>query len=255
MVDSLGELPKGHPERNKVADKIKILRSVDRRAYEIGRDGIEYVRELQGVEKLFQYVRDLNSSNRILDIGAGRTRGIRDLSKSQYGEGLTFEATVLTMPEINEWTLRRDQIHKTSVELLNGIEDESIGGALGVYSVAYSESPQFAARGINRILVPGGVFKGAFNNQNGIHDAGLKRFHEFQQEFTALGYGTAFAEGSNGDVLLAIKSGGTKEIDAAALLQADRESAGTQGAKMMQARRNEEEEQGKKLLKELGIVD
>lgn len=240
--ETLKDLPKGHAERNKVARNLRDLRSVDSFTYETGRDGIQYVRELQGVQSLFQYVKALNSSDRILDIGAGGTRGIRDLAKSPLGEGLSFEATVLTAPEVSEWTLEKDKIHITSAELLKGIEDESVGGALGALSVAYSEVPAFAVRGINRVLVPGGVFKGSFPSENGVHSAGLKRFHTFQAEFEALGYNTAFLENINGDVFLAIKPGGpNSEIDATTLLQMDSKSTVSQTIKLLEMKRQEEE--------------
>lgn len=245
QAETLRGLPKGHPERTKVADKIRTLRSVER-TYETGRDGVEYVRELQGVQELFQYVRDLNTGARIIDIGAGVTRAMRDFSKVSFGEGLSFGATVLTKPEISEWTLSSDQIHITPVELLNGIENESVGGALGVYSVAYSENPKFAVRGLNRVLVPGGVFKGVFKSKNGEHGAGLKSYHEFQDEFRDLGYDTASFEGDRGDIFLAIKPGGSiNEIDAATLLEQDRKSTATQTIKLLEMKRKEEEEQYK----------
>jgi len=182
----------------------------------MNRSGRDYIENLDGVKHLFSYIRKL-SSNTILDIGAGTTRGIADISKSILGQQLHFEATVLTHKATEANMLGKEDVHVTSAEMLRGIPDNSVGGIISVQSLRYSKAPMLAAQSIDRVLVPGGVFKAAWLLQNA---------DEFYKTFRELGYDIAYNEAWEKDhIMLAIKKGNPTKITAAQLLAADGESS------------------------------
>lgn len=236
MNELISELPKGHFLRNAVARQLKDARSLERKKHHhiTNRDGEDYVGVLLGLKHFFNYVKHLETSNLVLDIGAGELWGVRELSGSSFGEGIRFETTILRPKTINHLG-KDDVIHAVPVETLNGISDESVGGVMGVYSVAYSDAPAFAIRSIDRVLVPGGVIKATFMPKLGPYYkrvGQLKKYTEFKNELQKLNYDLAtydkytFIE--NHSLLLAIKPGGKNQITAKELLKIDRESVGRQ---------------------------
>lgn len=233
MSETAKILPKGDPRRNAIATQLKEVRVIERAGlYKTERTGGEYIGDLLGVQYLFNYVRTLGTSNTILDVGSGTTNGIYDLAISSFGEGLQFEATVINrISFLVSLNLGNDRTHTTSVEVLNGIPDTSMGGVLGVSSVGYSDEPSLAVGSINRVLVPGGAFKGTFLKSNISGDQnmyGLKTYAAFKEAFEALGYDVDTENSIKEDILLAIKPGGTTEVTANELLQKDKETAKSQ---------------------------
>lgn len=236
MSETTSDLPNKDIRRNTIAKQIREIRNIERaRLYETERDGIKYIQKLLGVLCLFDYVRRLGSTSLILDIGAGSTSGIYDLSTSSLGAGLLFEATVLSRNPALVNYLPNKQIHVTSVERLRGIKDASVGGVLGVYSVGYSDEPALAITSLDRVLVPGGVFKGTFHKKPTSPDEakqnpfGFKEYDQFRDAFSGFGYDTAVENnGASADILLAIKPDGPEQVKAASLLEADKKTVKNQ---------------------------
>lgn len=238
----INKLPKGHSLRNKVAKQLKKIRSIERSLkvpysdfYSTGRKANEYVTLLSGVKNFFNYVRGLGENNLILDIGAGEMTAINQFAQSSLGEGLRFEATILTQPK-TENNLKMVKSYQVPVETLQGIPDRSVGGIMGVLSIAYSITPILAIKSIDRVLVPGGIIKGAFRNMDtgGKRGyAGIRKSLDFKKGFQELGYDVAVdrwssQSGRYESVLLAIKPGGKNPSRAEELLRTDAESAGQQ---------------------------
>jgi hypothetical protein len=238
----ISKLPKGHSLRNKVAKQLREIRSIEKSLnvpysdyYSTNRNAEDYVRLLSGVRNFFSYVRDLGESNIVLDIGAGEMTAINQFSRSSLGKGLHFEATILTQPK-KESNLKMVKSHQVPVETLRGISDRSVGGIIGVLSIAYSSRPILAITSIDRVLVPGGIIKAAFRNMDTSGKrgyAGIRKSSDFKDGFQELGYDVAVDKwnGQNGryeSVLLAIKPGGKASVKAEKLLQADGESADQQ---------------------------
>ncbi len=225
MKEGAAGLEKGDPRRKSIADQIRDARQRDRAEdYFFDRSGVQYVFELSGVQHLFDYVRGLKS-RKILDIGAGYTRGIHDLAESSLGTGLEFEATVLSnFPGIDAH-LGRENVTVTSAEVLRGIGSESIGCIISIYSIAYSAEPKLAIESINRVLVPGGILKAVFLPNEERRTSGLepKYSKEFEDVLTSLGYDVAMREGDGGDVIVAIKPllGSVSPVSAAVLVNGD----------------------------------
>jgi SAM-dependent methyltransferase len=160
----------------------------------LDRSGKDYLYELKGLKHLFDYVRSL-PSHKVLDIGAGTTKGISEIAKSNFGVGLDFEATVLFRNQKElEKNLGKTKTHSTSSETIKGlrknpIEDESYGAILSLMSVTYTKDPETVVKRINELLVPGGVFKGNFSVDDRANRAGtvLSPQH-FAAIFEGLGY-------------------------------------------------------------------
>lgn len=252
MSESVGDLPKKDIRRNTIAKQIKEIRNIESaRLYETERDGIKYIQELLGVRYLFDYIRRLGDSNLILDIGAGTTSGIYDLSISSLGAGLQFEATVLSRNPAMVNYLANERVHTTSVERLRGVKDSTVGGILGVYSIGYSDEPGLAIASLDRVLIPGGVFKGTFHKRPANSDEakqnpfGFKGYDQFRDAFNGLGYDTAVEDtGTSADILLAMKPGGPGQVKAASLLEADKKTVKDQivivtGEKMQRGEYND----------------
>ena len=117
-----------------------------------------YQKDFGGLRQFLNYVERLSHPH-ILDIGAGEATAARELA-AEYSSHLTFEATGLTPP--TEPT--PFPFHITTGEDLLGVRTASVGGILSRFSLAYSTNPEMVVDAIDRVLVPGGVFKGVFFN-------------------------------------------------------------------------------------------
>jgi SAM-dependent methyltransferase len=173
--------------RQEIAAQVAATRLYDaNNDYHNSRNGRDYIRALDGMSGYLEYVSRL-PTKRILDIGAGTTRAAAELEKMT---GIPFWATVLVDREEIERYLGRDKTYFTSVEYLSGIPDNSCGGALGVYSVAYSSAPRYAVGAIDRVLAPGGIFKGTFAppHMNYHSNIGLRGAYPFIQAFDEAGF-------------------------------------------------------------------
>lgn len=201
------------------------------------RSGKDYVEILMGLEEFLDYTRNL-PSKLVVDVGAGTTQGVSDLSKSDLGYGLEFKATVLTYdPKINKY-LGREKTITTSAERLRGIKDNSVGGILCLNSILFSADPETVVKSLDRVLVPGGVVKSTFLREgyNGILLAlmGAQKAGPFIEAFEALGYDVASKENKSKlvNVLLAKKPGGSEDVSAKDLIGEDLESVEEQMKKL-----------------------
>ena len=220
-------LIKGSSERRAVIERVAMLRREERKGfYHAARGKQSYDKYLEGYLGSLDYVRELGSTNLVLDIGAGITRAAYEISTSSEGKDLNFEATTLTfLPKINEY-LGKEKVHITPAEILRGVEDSSVGLALAVYSITYSVNPDAAIDSINRVLVPGGILKGVFRDSKD-EDATLSRLakpiNPFEQRLRSLGYDIAI--GNDDGILLAKKPGGNVVRTAEEILEADRRNS------------------------------
>lgn len=219
---------KGSPERNAVASQLRLMRAVDRgrNLYKADRSASEYVSAFAGLRAFSEYVSLLGSSKLVVDIGAGTTRGISEFSESQYAQGLSLQATVLSYSDEVEANLGRENTHVTSAEMLRGIADNSVAGILALNSIAYSEDPRRTIERIDQVLVPGGVIKATFDvlEDNGqslntllSEKYGYKTEALFVRKLELLGYDIYVDSG----MVVAIKPGGTLEISAMRLFSVD----------------------------------
>jgi len=208
---------KGSKERIAAARQLRNARAREREqfAYTVDRTGADYIQELGGVRHLFSYVKTLGNP-KVLDIGAGTTRGVSELAQSALSEGLDFEATVLRNRLGVKENLGEEQTHITSAETLRGIPDLSVACVIAVYSTSYSDAPNLVIESIDRVLVPGGAVKmGGYE----------KIFNQFIHLLQARGYDVDDREKwGEFRVLLAIKPGGASTVTAAELIKADEES-------------------------------
>lgn len=208
--------------RRLVAQRIRSLRDYERqkKSYPMDRGKEDYIEACRGLKYFFDYARTLRNSNLVVDIGAGTTRAISQIAKSELGQGLKFKATVLDKkPQVNLYLGENNTI-TTSAEMLKGISSESVAGILGIVSIGYCEFPEIAAKRINEVLIPNGVIKSAFGD--GI--IGTKRMFEFATAWRDMDYDVAIKPGEHA-VLIAIKPGGNKTISASELLEKDLKEA------------------------------
>lgn len=212
-----------------VAAQIERVRKLElTNPYTNNRGDVWYIQMLQGYKHLFNYLRNAfeGSESTVLDVGAGTTRAVKEIEGSSWGKGLRFEATVLDMDQVIEGNLPEDRIHVTPVEELSGIADKSMAAILSVFSVGYSDVPDLAVESIDRVLMPGGVFKGNFHLPLWVghkHELGYKTEELFENKFIDLGFDVAKIENEmlNIVVLIAVKQGGTKMVSAKELINLD----------------------------------
>lgn len=221
---TITDLPKGSPLRTAVAQNLKTVRAMDRKCqYNNRRNGDAYMHEFKGLEYFFDHVRALDKKT-VLDIGAGTTKGVDDLSRDKIADGMDLKATTLAMIPQVKWHYGSHRTGKknvliTSAETLRHIENESIGGILALNSIAYSAVPELAIRRIDQVLVPGGIIKATFSVSS---EYELFRSHElFMRELLRLGYSVAHLAENIPVVLLAIKPGGKADVSAFDLLGKD----------------------------------
>src|SRR5574343_978937 len=95
---TINELPVDHPDRLNVTAALQAMRRFDEthgKRYVMNRSGSEYLTHLGGLEYLFAYLATLKGQDRIVDIGAGTTRGAAELTPLANRYGLDVEATVI----------------------------------------------------------------------------------------------------------------------------------------------------------------
>lgn len=216
-------IEKNTPQRNEVAKAARVWREQEQKhgvdTYVMRRSGADYMSCLRGIRHLFDYVRTLEAKA-VLDIGAGSTKGIHQIAKHRFGKDLQFEATTLsrstkesrfggngTVADLVKQNLGWDKTHITTMEVLRGIPDASKGAILAVYSLPYSKSPDMAVASIDRVLVPGGAFKGYFPERDESHMEAFG-YKQFKQRFENRGYSVHAEDMQDGYVVvLAIKPG------------------------------------------------
>lgn len=125
-----------------------------------------YIDVLKGAGHMLQYVQGLSCPT-ILDVGTGKGSAVRQLRESFYGERLRFMGTGLVeYPETIANLGGKQNFRQTSAEFLEGVDDVSIGGIIGVYSIAHSKFGGRIARQFDRVLVEGGAIKVNFHNND-----------------------------------------------------------------------------------------
>lgn len=108
-----------------------------------------YKNVLFGLDGFLDFLRtNINNDkcNTLLDIGAGTTKAIKQISESDSGKGLYCMATNLRMNDEIKNNLGEDRTLITSVESLKGIQDFSCIGIISVFGVGYSQLPELAIK-------------------------------------------------------------------------------------------------------------
>lgn len=222
-------------ERDKVARQIRRARkeeSMPDTTYETGRDYEDYLIAFCGVHHLFSYVKSLDQKyQRILDIGTGKGLGISRLASRYKEKDLQFHATGLRAPTMLQPSVF---FHRTSAEVLHGIEDTSIGAVLALNSIAWSTSPEMVVNRIDTVLAPGGVLKATFapKNNRDLYTrltnplVGFKTYDKFVSVLSDLNYDISVKSTSQSgippeDLVVAIKGGGSGGVTAEELLIED----------------------------------
>ncbi len=187
---------KNYYERSQIAKQVRAARAHESNPgekYDTNRGMQEYYYALGGLNHYLDYVKTLKS-NIVLDIGACTGRAMHQLSQTSLGDEIDFQVTALK----NEKNLRQNfpkgKVHITPVEILRGIQPESVGGVLSMVSITYSEYPKIAIDKINEVLVPGGIVKGAFpppSNQVGKYGLARRGPELFIERLKELGYDVA----------------------------------------------------------------
>ncbi len=232
--------------RNTAARKIKRIRRKEYKQgldlYQQERSGIHYLKWLGGLQGTFRYAQGL-PSNLVVDIGAGSTRGIKSISEQKFAKKFKFKATVLSINTVNvsqpdvdnlystnlkekiDENLGLENVHITSAEALRPFANNSTAIVLSLYSLPYCGSPELAVQNIDRILVPGGIFKGVFPIDMLYALYGEKRLQKFTPLFEEYQYDIAvhvknFFQSKIG-ILLAIKKDKERQISAQNVLNED----------------------------------
>ncbi len=232
MTESLSGDPyhiKYSYERKVLAKQLSMVRTLERKSlFNRARDEESYIADLGGLSLFLNYVKHNPFSNVVLDIGAGVTRGIAAISRSKEGQGLKFKATNLAYHSLfdSDEGLGSENVKLTSVELLEGIADDSVGGVIALFSIAYSIDPSRAIDMIDRKLVSGGIFKSTFRGTTDTEYSKDKNYlpHDlFSCRLSNLGYDLGINEGLKKSTILAIKKGSSSAVSAQVLLDQDRE--------------------------------
>lgn len=229
---------KNSPERKIAANQLKQLKKLERsnNGYQEWRTGFDYKDCLSGIDHFLEYVKS-TQSNVVLDIGTGSALGIGDLFLEKRKSGLIFKATGLRKDKEVKKNLQigigERNFYLTSAERLQGIASNSVGGLFGLCSIAYSESPHLTVRQIDRVGVPGAIFKGTFRGDDprfeneevySFYEKTKYKTHEpFYKSFQELGYDIATYKGWDGTILVAIKPGNTTRLTAIDILRADKQ--------------------------------
>ena len=220
--------------RSTIAEQILDARKNDRAlGYVTDRTLSEYQSVLHGVSNFIDYIlknKNQLGSNILLDVGAGATRAASQLRSNYAAKGLEVRATVLSnTPQIEKYLGKASTVI-TSAESLKGIKANSIAGIISVSGLAYSNDFSKVAESIDRVLVPGGIFKSGFVAwmQQGREQFTLHSSMDMEQILREKGYDVSAerigTQMSYSDVILAIKP---PFLDSAAnLMKADRLKTG-----------------------------
>ncbi len=213
---TINELPVDHPDRLNVTAALQAMRRFDEthgKRYVMNRSGSEYLTHLGGLEYLFAYLATLKGQARIVDIGAGTTRGAAELTPLANRYGLDVEATVIA-PYVEEERphLPEEKIHMTAAEYLDGFDNNSVRGMLALGSIMYSAVPALAIARIDQVLVPGGVLKAAFSPTDTVCSEPGKYMQTstpFEESLKRRGYDIATNRSISDqfDILVAVKPG------------------------------------------------
>jgi hypothetical protein len=224
MVETIHSYPKNSKEREMVAEQLKSARFLDRSHGQVtDRSMSDYLNHLLGLRGSFAYMQALTESNTVLDLGSGTTKAISQLAASQLGEGLEFRATNLS-GSISDFHLPIENIKRTSVEVLNGIPDNSLAGVIGCYSIGYTTVPELTASRIDQTLIDGGIIKTNFQTVRDVYSPipGFQTHERFTETLLKLGYDVFIEENYIAcDIVIAKKPRGPLAISASELAKLD----------------------------------
>lgn len=165
--ESVHNYPKNHPVRIAIARQLQKVRHHEkfdhsRQRYDDERDAVDYFFTLRGLSATLNYIKQMVNAKKVLDIGVGDSRAVKEIARSTFGEGLKFVGTSLTRKSTHRYFLGQSNITLTSAEVLRGFQPDSLGGILGVYSLTYSISPEQTVARLNEVLTAGGLIKACF---------------------------------------------------------------------------------------------
>lgn len=192
------------------------------------RTGETYIDHLSGLQGTLNYVTKLPTAI-VVDLGAGSSRAVAQISRSKYGEGLTFLATgIVNDPEIDKH-IGRSSYRITPAETMVGFDSSSIGGFISVYGpFEHSAYLDQVLERTDELLVPDGIIKLCIMKKMPGHDEQMnrimvQRYKKIEDFFKNRGYGLAINDwdivdkiGTN-RTFLGIKPGqGEKDLDSLA---------------------------------------
>src|SRR3989344_1288321 len=154
------------PKANQLAEKLARLRRLDRAVTESpvmkvirDRPSVSYVEHLGGLAATLKYVSALPVPT-VVDLGAGSSRAIAEIKKSEYGKGLDFKGIGLIFDPAIEQNIDRENYGLTSAEKMRGFEDASVGGFISVFgATTYTDRLDLVLPKMDKLLVPGGIIK------------------------------------------------------------------------------------------------
>lgn len=219
--------------RRETARRVFEMRKVERgHGVLSNRSGDEYIESLLGVQHLLHYASSLavlDGLGRVIDLGAGSTKAIKQIALT-YGDGLSFEATVLRANPLIKKYLGCDATHITMFETLRGVRPGFVG-ALSVFGLGYAPNPEASIDKLDNILVPGAFIKSNFMHPDQMTDKLEFITHDrFSTRLIQLGYDVAIADNLKEEtqVMLAVKLPVVGNMDARTLLSMDMEDCSDQ---------------------------
>lgn len=216
-----------------VADQLRRVIELEKdNGYQTERTAQDYIYALRGVRNTIPHAKTVGS-NVVLDIGAGSTRASHEFACMPAYKDIDFKATGLTQhPKIDEY-IGNENLILTAAEVLRGIPDESVGAALSIFSITYSAVPKYVVESIDRVLVPGGIFKGTFRSSRRrlvprkipgfdiLKRMDAKDGKTFEQLFSEKGYDSYLVCAKDRDILLAVKPAHSMKTTAKELYRRD----------------------------------
>lgn len=154
------------PKSDQLAGKLAKLRTHERDAaaspiMNIIRDrpATSYIEHLGGLAATLQYAATLPVPT-IVDLGAGSSRAIAEIKKSEYGKGLNFKGIGLIFDSAIEQNIGRENYRLTPAEKMRGFEDSSVGGFISVFgATTYTDRLDLVLPKMDKLLIPGGIIK------------------------------------------------------------------------------------------------
>lgn len=223
-VPVIAGLPTDTTDRDIIKQQLENTMRMDQEevaGYNNCRGKDQYIKALYGVGGFFNQVRS-TGCNRIVDIGTGYGYAIGEFMQDKHYRDLDFSVTNLTHNK-GLAKLPQEKVYITPAEEMEGFEPQSIGGIVGLNSIAYSVAPGLVAGRLDEILVPGGVIKATFRHPLSIDmkEYGFQTPEHFVKYWKKLGYDVEIYKGM---AVVAVKPGDTKGMTAKTIIEQDLES-------------------------------
>lgn len=214
--------------------RVQSIRELERNNPDFVRDSTakDYLRDLQGLQVLFDDARSNNPSAPILEIGTGTSTAIGTLAKSEIGQKSSFIATgLLTYSEMDDLP-ESVNVVLAAAEFLP-LQSESVGAAFSNKAFGFSQ-PELSAEKLDTALVPGAAVKATFfNPDKTVYERKWRRFYKkwgysahklFTRAFRKRDYDIATLETSEDIIWVAVKPGGKNTMSARELLERDQQT-------------------------------